>query len=263
MDRDNYHNYSNIRDEYKIWFFAGGETRDDKFNIFTGSFIRLMKEILEDNFDFIRGIYFKSPMMNVIWALNHAQRPLYSPQKNKMTRGAFKQIVAAGYSRDSELVITSSSSGSVIAAQTACYLAWKNRNNIYFKNPFHLVLGASIISRQSELFSQLLQYQRKGAIGTIIYEEVQDEGDSTNGIGGLSRKEAYVNAFGLMFPVFSRKFNGPSFLNTNSETGHIHRKRSKTVQKAIDYINVILIKHRLAGDYYMKKAAIVIRSEIN
>jgi len=24
---------------YKVWFFGGGETRDDKFNVFTGSFI--------------------------------------------------------------------------------------------------------------------------------------------------------------------------------------------------------------------------------
>jgi hypothetical protein len=263
MYRDNYHNYSDIEKKYMIWFFAGGETRDNRFNIFTGSFIRLMKQILDENFEFIRGIYFKSPMMNVIWALNNAQRPISYPENNKMTRAAFRQIIATGYSPDIQLIITSSSSGSVIAAQTACYLALKNMNNIYFKKPFHLVLGASMISKHSELFSQLIQYQKKGTIGTIIYDEVQDEGDSTKGVGGLSRKEAFINAFGLMFPFFSRKFTGPSFLNTNPETGHIHRKRSKTVQKAIDYINVILIKHKLAGDHYMEKASIVIKSEIN
>ncbi len=43
-----------------FWFFAGGETRDNKFNVFTGSFIKLMKEILEDKFDFIKGVYFKT-----------------------------------------------------------------------------------------------------------------------------------------------------------------------------------------------------------
>ena len=66
----------NINDKFKILFFAGGETRDEKFNIFTGSFIRLMKQILGDDFDFIRGIYSKYPMMSVFWALNHAQRPV-------------------------------------------------------------------------------------------------------------------------------------------------------------------------------------------
>jgi hypothetical protein len=244
-----------------IWFFAGGETTDNRFNIFTGSFIRLMKQILDDNFDFVRGIYFKAPMMNVLWALNNAQRPLSDPENNKITRAAFRQIIVSGYSRDIQLVITSSSTGSVVAAQTACYLAWKNRNNIYFNNPFHLVLGASMISRESELFNRLIQYQRKGTIGTIIYDDVQDEGDSTKGVGGSSRKEAFRNALGLMFPFFSRKFNGPSFLNTNAETGHIHRKRSKTVQKAIDYINVILIKHKLAGDHFLEKAVSVIEEE--
>ena len=28
----------NTNDKYKVWFFAGGETRDDRFNIFTGSY---------------------------------------------------------------------------------------------------------------------------------------------------------------------------------------------------------------------------------
>lgn len=261
MDKDNYNNISDIRKKYMIWFFAGGETTDNRFNIFTGSFIRLMKQILDDDFDFIRRIYFKAPMMNVLWALNNAQRPFSNPENNKMIRAAFRQIISAGYSPDIQVVITSSSTGSVVAAQTACYLAWKNRNNLYFKNPFHLVLGASMISKQSELFSQLIQYQKKGTIGTIIYDDVQDEGDSTKGVGGLSRKEAFVNAFGLMFPFFSRNFSGPSFLNTNAVTGHIHRKRSKTVQKAIDYIEVILIKYKLAGDHFFEKAVAVIEEE--
>ncbi len=39
---------------YKIWFFAGAETRDDRFNAFTGSFIRMMKEILGEDFDYIK-----------------------------------------------------------------------------------------------------------------------------------------------------------------------------------------------------------------
>jgi hypothetical protein len=69
---------------------------------------------------------------------------------------------------------------------------------------------------------------------------------------------SYRNAFGLMLPFLSYKFKGPSFLNTNPETGHIHRRRSQTLQKAIDYVNIILIKHKLAGDHFKGKAVEVI-----
>ena len=262
MELDKNHNDNNIKGRYKVWFFAGGETRDDRFNIFTGSFIRLMKKIMEDDFEFIKGIYFKSPMMNVIWALNNAQKPIANPENEKIFMAAFIQIINAGLSPETQLVITSSSSGSIVAAQTACYLAQKNRNNIYFRKPFHLVLGASMLSSRSDLFKQLIQYQKEGTIGIILHDEVQDEGDNSAGVGGTSRLEAYRNAFGLMFPFFFRKFKGPSFLNTDPETGHIYRRRSKTVQKAIDYINIILIEHRLAGDYYMEKAAAVLKNEI-
>jgi hypothetical protein len=261
MEDYNSHNSKEIKDKYKVWFFAGGETRDNKFNIFTGSFIRLMKEILENDFEFIKGIYFKSPMMNVIWALNHAQKPIANPGNEKITMAAFRQIIDAGLSPEAQLVITSSSSGSIVAAQTACLLAEKNRNNIYFKKPFHLVLGASMISSESELFRQLVIYQKKGIIGTIIHDEIQDKGDSSAGVGGLTRFEAYSNAFGLMFPLLTRKFSGPSFLNTHPQRGHVHRKRSKTLQKAIDYIEIILIRHRLAGEYYKERAVAVILAE--
>jgi hypothetical protein len=248
--------------KYKVWFFAGGETRDNRFNIFTGSFIRLMKNIMEDDFEFIKGIYYNSPMMNVIWALNHAQKPITNPEYEKLFMVAFRQIIDAGLSPETQLIITSSSSGSIVAAQTACYLAQKNRNNIYFRKPFHLVLGASMISSQSDLYKKLIHFQKEGTIGIILHDEVQDEGDNSAGVGGTSRIEAYRNAFGLMLPLFSRKFKGPSFLNTHPETGHIHRRRSKTVQKAIDYIRIILIEHKLAGDYYKEKAISVVKEEI-
>lgn len=252
----------NPNDKYKVWFFAGGETRDDRFNIFTASFIRLMKKILGDDFEFIKGIYYKYPMMNVIWALNNAQKPVTNPEYKKMFMVAFRQIIDAGLSPDTQLVIISSSSGSIVAAQTACYLAQKNPKNIYFRKPFHLVLGASMISPLSDLYKQLIHYQKEGTIGIILHDEIQDKGDTSVGVGGISRLEAYRNALGLIFPFFSKKFKGPSFLNTNPKTGHIHRRRSKTVQKAIDYINIILIEHRLAGDYYMEKAAAVLKDEI-
>jgi hypothetical protein len=261
MQSESYHIAGNLNDKYKVWFFAGGETRDNRFNIFTGSFIRLMKKILEDDFEFIKGIYYNSPAMNVLWALNNAQKPIANSENEKIFMTAFAQIIDAGLSPETQLIITSSSSGSVVAAQTACYLAKKNRNNVYFRKPFHLVLGASMISSHSDLYKRLIHYQKEGIIGTILHDEVQDEGDSSAGIGGSSRLEAYRNAFGLMFPFLSKKFHGPSFLNTDIVSGHLHRRRSKTVQKAIDYINIILIQHTLAGDFYKERAASVIKEE--
>jgi hypothetical protein len=259
MEIDNYNNNSYIRGKYMVWFFAGGETRDDRFNIFTGSFIHLMKQIMEDDFGIMKGIYYKLPMMNVIWALNNAQKPIEHPENNKIISEAFTQIISAGLSPDTQLVITSSSSGSIVAAQTACFLAEKNKINIYFNKSFDLVLGASMIDPESDLFKKLVHYQKEGFIGTIVHDEIQDEGDTSVGVGGSSRLEAYCNAFGLMFPLFSRKYMGPSFLNAHPEKGHIHRKRSKTVQKALDYIDIILIKNQLAGAHYKETAKLILK----
>ncbi len=242
-------------DRIKVWFFAGGEAGTEKLNAFTGSYIRLMKEILSDDFDVIKDIYFRMPMMNVISALNHSQKPLEHPLENKLVKKAWTQITGDVSSVNLKLVLTSSSSGSVIAAQTACYLAEQNSRNRGSSMPFDLALGASMISTDSDLFLKLADYQRKGLIGSIVYNDLQDEDDNITGIGGRSKIEAYTNAFELILPVFSKKFNRPSFLNTHHEKGHVHRKRSKTLQKAIDFIDVLLVKHKLAGNGYAEKAA--------
>jgi hypothetical protein len=113
MQKENNCNRTEFEDKYKVWFFAGGETRDNRFNIFTGSFIRIMKEILNDDFEFIRGIYYNTAMMNVIWALNNAQRPIRDPENQKITSAAFRQIISARLSPDTQIVIISSSTGSI------------------------------------------------------------------------------------------------------------------------------------------------------
>lgn len=247
--------------QYKVWFFAGGETRDNRFNIFTGSFITLLNKIFEDDFDFIKGIFYKSNARNVIWALNNAQKPVARPENENIFTTAFRQITEEASPSEAQLVIISSSTGSVAAAQTACYLAQKNIDREYFKKPFHLVLGASMISSKSDLYKTLLYFQQQGQIGVILHDEIQDVGDNSIGVGGQSKLEAYRNAVGIMFPLFSRSHSGPSFLNTHPDTGHIHRRRSKTIQKAIDYINIIFIKHNLAGDNYKEKAQKVLLEE--
>jgi hypothetical protein len=246
---------------YMVWFFAGGESRDDKFNVFTGTFIRFMKQILEDDFDLVKGIYFSMPMLNVAWALNHAQRPVINPRKYWITEAAMQQLIPDSFFPDTRLVIVSSSSGSVVAAQAACYLAERNRDWLILRQPFDVALGATMISKESEIFLKLLEYQKKGIIGRIIYDDLQDEGDSSNGVGGTSRCQAWTNAFGLIFPWLSRRYSGPSFLNTHPIKGHLHRRRSKTIQKAIDFVEVILVKHNLAGDHYREKAKLLLAEE--
>lgn len=245
-----------------VWFFPGAETVSTKFNVFTGSYIRLMQQILEDDFRYIQGIYNKSVMLNVVWALNNAQRPIKNYENDKLISAAINQIISRGLSYDTQLSITASSSGTIVAAQAACYLAEKNRNKNILNHPFHVILGASMISEESDLYKKLVQYQREGIIGTIIHSEVQNDGDSSAGVGGSTRMEAYRNAFGLIFPWFSRRYSGPSFLNTHPGKGHIHRKRSMTVEKALEFIDVILVKHKLAGEHYREKAISILKNEI-
>lgn len=245
-----------------VWFFAGGESGDNKFNVFTGSFIKLMKEILEKDFDHIKGIYFSTPMMNVAWALNNAQKPVHGKRNSKITDRAIRQLTSNGAGIYDQLIIVSSSSGSVVAAQTAYSLAELNMNKQYFRKSFHLALGASMISKESELFKSLLEHQKKGNIGKIIFDELQDEGDTSTGVGSTTRGKAWTNAFGLMFPLFSSTYKSPSFLNIHPVKGHLHRRRSQTVQKAIDFIEVLLIKNNLAGDHYKEKAKVVINEAI-
>jgi hypothetical protein len=246
---------------YMVWFFAGGESRDDKFNVFTGSFIRFMKQILGDDFELMKGIYFNMPMLNIAWALSNSQAPFSSTKKTRFTEVAMQQLIHDRFFPDTRLVIVSSSSGSVVAAQVACYLAERNKDWLILQKPFDLAIGATMISRDSEIYQKLLDYQKKGIISKLIYDDLQDEGDSSIGIGGTSRHEAWSNAFGLMFPWFSRRFNKPSFLNTHPVKGHLHRRRSQTVQKALDFIEVLLVKHNLAGDHYQEKARLLLAEE--
>jgi hypothetical protein len=244
--------------DYHVVFFGGGETADNKFNCFTGSFIMLLSKILEDNFSFIKGIYYSVPALNVIWGLNHGQKPVIKPENNRIIVQAMEQLIPEKIISDVQLIILSSSAGSIVAAQAACLLAKENLSKKYYLKPFHLVLGTTFISKESELWKALIYYHESGLIGTIIFDELQDQGDSINGAAGRTRTEAWSNAFGLICPWFSRKYSPPSFLKTHPVAGHIHRRRSQTIQKAIDFIEVIFIRHNLAGEHFRGKAAAVI-----
>ncbi len=49
------------------------------------------------------------------------------------------------------------------------------------------------------------------------------------------------------------KYKRPSFLNTHPVKGHLHRRRSQTVRKALDFIEVLLVKNNLAGDFIRRR----------
>ena len=199
--------------------------------------------------------------MNVVWALNHAQKPISDPANNRLIDKALSQLLSNGYTPDTQLIIVSSSTGSVVAAQAACYLAEKNRERLLFRKPFHLALGASMVSTESDLYKQLQSFQKKGHLGKLIHDELQDEGDNSTGVGSTSKLKAWMNAAGLVMPWLSGKYEGPSFLNIDPVKGHLHRRRSQNVRKALDFIDVLLVRKNLAGDFYKQKAIRIIASE--
>jgi len=226
--------------EYRFFFFAGGDHREEGGNAFTAGFIRDMTGILGHRFSVIKGIYHHQPLMNVMWALNHAQEPEKHPEKNRIIVSSVDQILADPLTASSPVTLVSSSYGSVVASQAACYLAERHRRENILSQPLHIALGASMVSKESKLYKKLLSYQKQGIIGTIIYDELQDDGDNSNGLGGTTRFGAYLNGLGICFPFFTRKFKGPSFLNKNPVTGHLHRVRAQSEQKAKDFVGVIV-----------------------
>lgn len=240
--------------KYKVWFFGGGETKDNKFNFFTGTFISYMNEILGPDFGFIKGIYHSTPAMNVKWALNNAQYPAGLNRRSDVAGKALAQIAAESNGADVSITLVGSSVGSISAAQTACYIGSGMAGESAILNPVNLALGSTMISKESLLYKHLIELKKVNKLGTVIYDELQDPGDTSVGAGGTTSTEAWGNAFGLILPFLSKKYSGPSFLNTHPINGHLHRRRSQQVEKVTDYIRVILIEKELAGLYYRNRA---------
>lgn len=244
----------------RFYFFAGGDFRKGKENAFTGNFIRYLEEILGSNYRMIRGIYDTRPLVNVVRALKIAQEPVRNPLRNRIISSAAGQILSDPDIATARFHLISSSYGSVIAAQVACHLAGMHQQEKIFSQPFNVALGASLLSKESVLYRQLVYYREAGVIGNILYDELQDEGDNSNGIGGVSRLEAYANGLGICFPFLTRKFSGPSFLNKHPVTGHLHRVRAQSVEKAKDFIRTILIDQGWGGGEAGSRAMEVIGS---
>lgn len=251
-------NFSDVKDpgtnefliylmEHRMFFFAGGDHRQGEGNAFTAKFISYLSDILKHRFSVIQDIYHPSPLMNVIWALNRAQVPEKLPAQNRIISSSVNQMISDPHTATSQLTLVSSSYGSVVAAQAACHLAERHQIENHLSQPFSVALGASMVSKKSHLYRKLLHYQEKGIIGTIVYDELQDEGDNSKGIGGMNRFEAYANGLGICFPFLTRKFKGPSFLNNHPVSGHLHRVRAQSAQKAKDFLRVIMVDYELGG----------------
>ncbi len=248
--------------DHRIFFFAGGDFKEEQRNAFTANFIQYLSEVLGDRFSIIEGIYHQMPVMNVVWALNRAQEPLKAPLQNQIIARSVNQILSCPHIDESKLTLVSSSFGSVVAAQAACYLAERELAEKSLIRPFNLALGASMVSEQSGLYRKLKHYQQRGVIDKILLNELQDEGDNSNGLGGRTRLEAYSKGLGICFPFLTRKFSGPSFLNTDPVHGHLHRVRSHSIQKARDFIQTIMIDHELGGAENKAKADLVLKKEL-
>jgi len=244
--------------EHRFFFFAGGEYREGHNNAFTVNFFQYLNDIFGPRFSVIKGIYHPWPMMNVIWALNRAQEPEKFPLQNRIISSSLDQIIADPHTATSQVTLLSSSYGSVVAAQAACYLAEQYQKGNQLSRPFNVALGTSLISNKSGLFLKLKQFEEMGFINCIIYDELQDAGDNSQGIGGRTRFEAYTNSLGISFPFLTRKFNGPSFLNNNPVSGHLHRVRAQSAQKAKDFIGTLLIDYQLGGEEAKIRAKLLI-----
>jgi hypothetical protein len=247
---------------HRFFFFAGGDYQEGQGNAFTSNFIQYLSAILSHQFSIIGGIYQPSPLLNVVWALNRAQNPVRFPDRDPIISSSVQQILSCAQTPVSKVTLVSSSYGSVVAGQAACFLAEKQIREKILAKPFDLALGASMISEKSALFKRLLHYRDRGIIGTILYHELQDEGDNSKGIGGVSKWDAYTNALGICFPFLSVRHKGPSFLNNHPVKGHLHRVRAQSEQKARDFIQTILIDHQLGGHENKEKASRVLRSRI-
>lgn len=225
--------------DQNIWFFAGGDHGKGDLNLFTGSFINFMTERYGSGFRLISGIYNRYPFLNVVWGLTHAQKPLKANTKNRILHTSCRQILSDHNRNQSGVHIVSSSYGSVVAAQVACCLARKMETGKLETIPLNVALGATMISKHSLLYKALADYHKKGFIKKLVYDELQDAGDNAMGIGGQTRFGAYLRGFGICFPFLTLKYKGPSFLNKNPKTGHLHRKRAQSVEKARDFMRVM------------------------
>ncbi|HOO66672.1 MAG: hypothetical protein H6545_09435 [Bacteroidales bacterium] len=242
--------------EIHRFFFIPGGAYHGKYspNAFTRTYCESMNDLLGEDFLVIDGAVSKSAINNVAWALSRGQKPMRKPEKKKKTVIAFKSIMEALHDETSDINIVSSSFGTALTAQVGIMLtdffitAGKEMPDI------NLVMGSSMISKDSKLYFKLEELRREGMLTTLIYDELQDPGDNVTGMCGKSRVGAFARGLRMSIVIFHKYKGQPSILNNNPQTGHLHLQRAQSEEKAEKFLEVTLVDYALAGEEIRAKA---------
>lgn len=222
-------------------------------NIFSTTMCSYLCGLLEEDFKVIQEPLSKNSFSNVCWALYYGQYPIRNPERNHKVVVAFNRILSDTLNQPDEITIISSSFGTVLASQLVLQV-FRHYQYQPSQPKVNLILGASMVCRESPLFRELLKLREEGFISLIVYDELQDEGDNVTGMCGKTRVEAFANALKITF-VLDRNHRGqPSILHSHPTKGHIHWKRAQSVKKGRDFVRVILIDHELAGPNVRERA---------
>lgn len=255
---------ASAQDDFKIhsFFFIPGGAYHGKNspNAFTQTYCNTMSDLLGEGFTIIDEAVSRSSVSNVAWALSRGQKPMRKPEHDKKTVIAFRSIIEALHEETSDINIVSSSFGTALTAQVGIMLAE------FFNNPgserpdINLVLGASMVSKDSKLYHKLEELRNEGMLTTLIYDELQDLGDSVTGMCGKSRVGAFARGLRMSFVIFGKYKGQPSILNNNPQTGHLHLQRAQSEEKARMFLEVTLVDYALAGEEMKEKAMGMLRN---
>jgi len=223
-------------------------------NAFTRTYCGCMNELFGEDFTIIDKPVSKASISNVAWALSKGQKPMRKPERNKKTVIAFRSIIEALHNQTTDITIVSSSFGTALTAQVGITLADYFSQTADNQPEINLILGASMVSKESQLYQKLEELRKEGIITNIIYDELQDEGDSVTGMCGRSRVGAFARGLRMSFVIFGKYKGQPSILNNNPNTGHLHLQRAQSEEKAENFLVVTLIDYELAGQKTREKA---------
>ncbi|MCU0457646.1 MAG: hypothetical protein MUE37_00955 [Bacteroidales bacterium] len=238
------------------FFFIPGGAYHGKYspNAFTRTYCSIMKDLMGEDFTIIDEAVSRSCVRNVAWALSRGQKPMRNPERNEKTEKVFMTILGALHDETSDINIVSSSFGTALTAQVGIMLA-----DYFIKTgreipDINLVMGSSMISKESKLYCKLEEFRKEGILTTLIYDELQDPGDNVTGMCGKSRVCAFARGLRMSFVIFGKYKGQPSILNNNPQTGHLHLQRAQSEEKAEKFLEVTLIDYALAGEVIRERA---------
>ena len=245
---------------HSFFFIPGGAYHGKNSpNEFTRTYCGMMNELLGDDFKIIDEAVSKSSIRNVAWALSRGQKPMRKPEKDEKTMIAFISIMGALHEETSDINIVSSSFGTALTAQVGIMLADFFIRSGKQKPEINLVMGASMVSRESKLYHKLEELRNEGSLNTLIYDELQDPGDNVTGMCGNSRVAAFAKGLRMSFVIFGKYQGQPSILNNNPQTGHLHLQRAQSGEKAEKFLEVTLVEYAMAGEEIREKAMEMLR----